>query len=55
MQNDHVMNKLNFYPLTPSLGLWEEGGGGGSADKIFCCHIVASLILFNLICNMTMF
>ena len=52
MQYDHVLKKLNFNLLTPRVG-----GGGGSAGIIFATmlHVVAPVIPFNLICNMTMF
>ena len=49
MQHDHVLEKLSFDLLTPHprvLG----GGGGGLCEKI----VAASMIPFNLICNMTM-
>ena len=51
MQYDHVLKKLDFDLLT--LG----SGGGGSAGIIFASmlHVAAPVILFNLICNMTMF
>ena len=47
MQYDHVLKKLNFNLVTPRV----RGGGGGSAGIIFA----ASVIPFNLVCNMTMF
>ena len=31
------------------------GGGGGSAGKILATKLLHFVILFNLICNMTMF
>ena len=59
MQHDHVLKKLNFDLLTPSpesgcVCVW-GGGGGGSAGKIFATMLLYYRILFNLICNMTMF
>ena len=48
-QHDHVLKKWNFDLLTPS-----PGSGGGLPAKYFY-HVAALVILFNLICNMTMF
>ena len=44
---------MNFNLLTPRSG----GGGGGVAGIIFATmlHVAAPVILFHLICNMTMF
>ena len=52
MQYDHVLKKMNFNLLTP-----RRGGGGGSVGIIFATmlHVAAPVILFHLICNMTMF
>ena len=49
MQHDHVLKKLNF-------DQGQLGGGGvvGGGQNI-CYHVVAFVISFNLICNMTMF
>ena len=49
MQHDHVLKKLNFVLLTPT------PGSGGVCGQYICYHVAAFVILFNLICNMTMF
>ena len=50
------MKKLNFGTLTPSPGSGKGGGGGGRVYvQNICYHVDAFLILFNLICNMSMF
>ena len=43
MQHDHVLKKLNFDLLR------------GVCGQNICCHVDAFMIIFNLICNMTMF
>ena len=46
MQQDHVLNKLNFDLLPKGL---IRGGGGGSAGKIFatiCC--IGDILKFNM-------
>ena len=48
MQHEHVLKKLTFDLLTPSLGLV-----GGVCGQNICYHVAAFLILFYLICNMT--
>ena len=57
MQHKHVLRKLNFYLLTPSPGSGGVGGvgGGGSLGQNICYHVAAFVILFNLICSMTVF
>ena len=50
MQHDHVLNKLNFNILTLGSG---EGSRGVGAN--ICYHVAAFSILFNLLCNMTIF
>ena len=59
MQHKHVLRKLNFYLLTPSSGsggVGGVGGGGvGSLGQNICYHVAAFVILFNLICSMTVF
>ena len=52
MQQDHVLNKLNFDLLTPRDG-WR--GGGGVCRQNICHHFAALVICLNLICNMVMF
>ena len=49
MQHDHVLKKLNFDLLTPTPGV------GVVCRQNICNHVAAFVILFNLICNMTMF
>ena len=45
MQQDHVLNKLNFDLLTPRVG-W---GGGGSAGKIFATiFCIGDILKFNM-------
>ena len=55
MQHDHVLKKLNFDRLTPRVRVGGGGGGGVYAGKIFATMLLHFVILFNLICNMTMF
>ena len=50
MQQDHVLNKLNFDLLTPRVG-----GGGGVCRQNICYHFAALVIYLNLICNMFIF
>ena len=50
MQQDHVLNKLNFDLLTPRVG-W----GGGVCRQNICYHFAALVICLNLICIMVMF
>ena len=52
MQCDNVLKKFNSSLLTPTLG---SGGGGGVCRQNICYHVAAFVILFNLICSMTMF
>ena len=52
MQHDHVLKKLNFDPWNPSSRV---AGKGGSVGKTFANHVAAFLILFNMMCNMTIF
>ena len=52
--------KMNCDLLTPSPGSGVCGGGGGGGGvgvcgQNICYHIAAFVILFNLICNMTVF
>ena len=49
MQHDNVLKKMNFN-LLPHKGL-----GGGACGGNICYHVAAFVILFYLICNMTMF
>ena len=49
MQHAHVPKKLNFDLLTPSTWSW------GCCGQNICYHIAAIVILFKLICKMTMF
>ena len=49
MQHDHVLKKFNFELLTHPQ--WQGGGGGQN----ICFYVAAYVIIFNLICNMTMF
>ena len=51
MQHDYVLKKLNFDILTPYPRVL--GDLNNSAGKI-CYHVAAFVVLFNLICNMTM-
>ena len=53
MQRVHVLIKLNFDLLTPSLG--SGGGGGGVCRQTICYHVIALVILFSLICNVSVF
>ena len=53
MQHDHVLKKLNFDLLTQSPGLWGVPLSGVCGQNI-CYHVAAFMILFNLICKMTM-
>ena len=56
MQHDHVLRKFKFDLLTPSPGLGMGGGEGmGSAGKLFATMLLALVIPFNLMCNMTIF
>ena len=48
MHNDLILKKLNFDLLTPSKG-------SGCLGQNICYHVAAFVIVFNLICNMTMF
>ena len=48
MQQDHVLNKLNFDLITPRVG-W------GVCRQNICYHFAAFVIYLNLICNMFMF
>ena len=53
MHHDHVLKKKNLELLTPSI---RSGvGGGGVAGKIFATILLHFVILFDLMCNMTMF
>ena len=53
LQNGHVLKKLNFALLTSfPRGHGRRGAGYG---QNISCHVAAFVILFNLICNMTMF
>ena len=47
MQQDHVLNKLNFDLLTPRVG-WGGGGGGLPAKYLlpFCC--IGDILKFNM-------
>ena len=47
MQHNHVLKKFNFDLLTPLLGC-------GACRQNICYHVAAFVILFNLICKMTM-
>ena len=49
MQHEQVLKKLNFDLLTPKVS------GGDLRAKIFSTMLLHFLILFNLICNMSMF
>ena len=52
----HVTNApANFEVATSNSLERGGGGGGGGAGKIFTTMFLHFLILFNLICNMTMF
>ena len=63
MQHDHVLKKLNYDLLTPSPGSGGGGGGGGGGGRgcravygqNICYHSAAFVILFYLICNLTVF
>ena len=47
MQHDHVLNKLTFD---------HRARGAGRGDlRPKCLHVAAFAILFNFICNITMF
>ena len=48
MQHYHVLKKMNFDLLTPKVG-----GRGWICGQHICYHVVAFMIPFNLICNMT--
>ena len=50
MEHDIILKKLNFDFFSFFFG----GGGGVCGQNIFY-HVVALVILFNLICNMNMF
>ena len=52
MQHDIVLKKLNFDFF---FFLGGGGGGGGVCGQNIFYHVAALVILFNLICNMTMF
>ena len=54
MQHD-VLKKLNFDLLTPSPELCDGTGGGGVCEQNICYHVDAFVILFNLMCTMTIF
>ena len=54
MQHNHVLKKLTFDLLTQSLG-YGGGGGEGALWAKICYHVAASVIPFNLICNMNIF
>ena len=53
MQHDQVLKKLilTFWPQPQG---W-VGVGGGRQAKYVCYHVSAFVILFNLVCNLTMF
>ena len=59
MQRDLVLKRLNFDLLTPSKGSGGGGGGGrGGGGVLWAKYLLpydAFMILFNLICYMTMF
>ena len=55
MQHDHILKKLNFDLLTPIPMIEGGGGAGGVCGQSICYYVAAFTILFNLICNMTMF
>ena len=54
MEHDHALKKLILDLLTPFPGSG-GGGGGGVCGQIICFYVVALMILFNVICNMTVF
>ena len=53
MQHDHVLKKLNSDLMTPSLGSWVWGGL--QAKFLLSCCCILDAIIYNLICNMTVF
>ena len=46
--------KVKFWPYDPISRGWGHGEGGVGGQNI-CYHVASFVILFNLICNMTMF
>ena len=46
-----MSEKVEFWPTDPILRV----GGGGLGGQNICYHVAALVILFNLICNMTLF
>ena len=48
-----MSEKVEFWPTDPILRV--GGGGGGLGGQNICYHVAALVILFNLICNMTLF
>ena len=49
MQHDHVLNKVEFWPIDPIPKV-----GDGICGQTICNHYAAFLIPFNLVCNMIM-
>ena len=52
MQHNHVLKKVEFWPIDPITRVEE---GGGFYRQNVCYHVAAFVILFYLICNMIMF
>ena len=46
---------VNHFSPAPKFTLGRGGGGVGVCEQSICYHVVAFMIPFNLICNMTMF
>ena len=49
MQHDHILKKVEFWPIDPIPRV------RGICGQNICYHVAAFVILFNLICNNTMF